>query len=319
MEVLDYLTDLQREGLIRSITGRNLPPEFLEQAHRRGFHLDNNQIDGGSLLMPLECYDSDSYNKENRNSNNNNIASSRRRQRMQKRPSLQETMSKTGTRLLLASPLAGGLLTERHLGKRMEPKPWEFASESERQQYISTLVPRWFRQRTTTTTSSRQGPRKNDNSRWLTYQRQLLDPLQDIAWKHCVSIAAVSLRYVLQNQQHDQLQQLQRNDPDPFSLASVVVSSRLGARCENYDNRWDRPQQLRQVFQFSLDEEDMERLNEIAYRNDNDNGFDDHQMEEKKLFDSWEQEYDDRHMDRFEQEQLLLNNLPDISNRRLWL
>lgn len=310
LDVLDYLAELQREGLIRSITGRNLPAELLEQAHHCGFHLDSNQLDGGSLLKPLE---------ESSENNGNDIASRRRR----RRPSLQETMSKTGTRLVLASPLAGGLLTERYLGKRLEPKPWEFASESERQQYFSKAVPRWFRQQQAAASSIRTSGRKRDTSRWSTYQQQLLEPLQDIAWKHCVSIAAVSLRYVLQSQQYQQLQLQRRYEgcpDDPFSLASVVISSRLGATCQNDENRWDRPQEWRQVFQFALDEEDMDRLRGIAFRRDEIDEDSDEAMLQKMMLDSWEQEYDEREMDRLEEEHRLTDHPPlDLNNRRLWL
>lgn len=69
-----------------------------------------------------------------------------------------------------------------------------------------------------------------------------METLEDVALKHRVSLASVALRWALQLDH----------------VASVVVACEVG---ESSDDRpFDRPRQLRQVFRFELDEEDMERL-----------------------------------------------------------
>lgn len=195
--MLDCLVDLQRDGLIRSIAGKNMPHAFLREASVCGFAMDSNQITF-NLLDPMR------YTLD-----------------------LRLACHDLGMNLLLSSPLAGGMLTNRFLDKRIEPPPWQL-TPTERNN-LSKVVTPWARKHSQT-------------DRWRVYKGVMMETLEDVALKHRVSLASVALRWAMQLDH----------------VASVVVACELG---ESSDDRpFDRPRQLRQVFRFELDEEDMERL-----------------------------------------------------------
>jgi hypothetical protein len=85
LDVLDCLQDLKREGYIRSVAGKSLDWRLVQEAHRCGFCIDSNQVDG-NLLDPT-TFDN---------------------------PEQQLMCQDLGTKLLVAGPLAGGLLSGRH-------------------------------------------------------------------------------------------------------------------------------------------------------------------------------------------------------------
>jgi diketogulonate reductase-like aldo/keto reductase len=183
--------------LIRSIAGKNMPHELLREAASCGFAMDSNQI-------TLNLLDPTRYTRD-----------------------LRLTCHDLGMNLLLSSPLAGGMLTNRFLDTRIEPPPWEL-TPTERN-YLSRVVTPWARKHTQT-------------DKWSVYMGVVIETLEDVALKHRVSLASVALRWAMQLDH----------------VASVVVACGLG---ESSDGRpFDRPRQLRQVFRFELDEDDMERL-----------------------------------------------------------
>lgn len=267
LDVLDCLQDLQREGYLRSVAGKSLPWTLLRQADQCGYRIDSNQVDG-NILNPV-AFDN---------------------------PEQELACNDLGTKLLVASPLAGGLLSGRHYaaaqamtrrrGRERTNAPTPF-TPSEWYHLKHTMV-HW-------------GDHRDDLAddatvaeRWKLYQDKVLFVLHDIATKHGVSMSTIALRWTLQADH----------------VASAVVTCRLlGAT----DDSWEhRPQQLRQVFSVELDEEDMGRLWEVAGR-----------VVPEPMF--RDQDEEDLYMEMMESDKGLL--LPskrkpppsDRSSRTLWL
>lgn len=141
----------------------------------------------------------------------------------------------------ISNPLAGGLLTDRYLNRSIMPNAWEFRP-SERLNW-NTQFYRWARDRDRSLNSFSVADPTLDARLWKLYQSELLATLDTIALKHRTSIAAVALRWGLQLD----------------TVASSVVSCRL-VYPDDGMNRKPRQEQLRQVFRFELDKEDMEIL-----------------------------------------------------------
>lgn len=244
LDVLDCLIDLQRDGLIRSIGGKNIPPKLLREAAACGFTIDSNHI-------TLNLLDPTQYTHE-----------------------MRLACHDLGIKLLLSSPLGGGLLTNRYFQTRAEPPPWEM-TPTERN-YLVKVVSPWAR-------------KHSHDGRWRVYQHVMMDTLGDVALKHGVSVASVALRWAMQLDH----------------VASVVVACRLGKLSDG--SPFDRPRQLRQVFQFELDEEDMERLwdasGEQLRKTPDFNPFDFENM----TFEDMEEGYEDTLF------------LPNASKQTLWL
>lgn len=199
LDVLDSLEGLQREGLIRSISGRHIPASLLRKAHSCGFRLDSNQIKM-NLLDPVSFYTSE----------------------------LLLACKDTDTPIIAEGVLAGGLLTNRHLGQLGQPSAWEL-SPQERNAFQGCSKD-WATQHKSAETSI-----------WNTYQDHVMSVLGYISLKHLVSVASVALRWSLQQE-----------------LVTSVVPS-----CTLYDDKdrpFDRPSKLREVFSFELDNEDLDRL-----------------------------------------------------------
>jgi len=217
-DILDVLNDMQREGYIRSITGLNFPSYSLEEIERNGFELDYNQITC-NLLDPT------SYTRDFLN------------------------QSKKEKRTVLSGALAGGLLTNRYsnvpnsyLNRSGEPVS-SFMSKSELWHYNNSLIKSWgpYHRR-------ERGSRRGDESTWQMFQSNAMKTMEDIAYKHHVSIASVILRWSIQLE----------------NVGSVVVGSSLNTNFDDDDRPYTRPNDLRKVFSFILDEEDMERLWNVA-------------------------------------------------------
>lgn len=203
LDVLDCVEDMKREGLVRSVSGRNLPNELLRLADSCGFHLDSNQIDFNLL-------DTTAYDMERR-----------------------LTCDDLNTPLLVSSPLAGGLLTR--CGLKHEPNTWQLRPEEAF--HIKETLPKWAERH--------GGASSSPSSVWSSFQSILMETLRDIALKHRVSVGSVNLRWSLQHEH----------------IAGSVVTCRL---CQKEGDsgrpRKPRSQELREVFTFDLDEEDMTRL-----------------------------------------------------------
>lgn len=159
---MDHLVDLQREGLIRSISGSNFPPSMLRSLYECGFRLDSNQIDC-NILAP------NTWNAEQR-----------------------LIASDLDIPHVFSHPLAGGLLTNRFENQRFPPLSSE-VGDAPRQQYTRAL---WL-----WSLAQQKGKVPSENTdkwTWQKYQKDVLPPLLHIALKYNVDVAAVALRWLLQ-------------------------------------------------------------------------------------------------------------------------
>ena len=201
MDLLDVATDLQREGLIRSIVAYRLPPNLMREAHDCGFRIETNQIPM-NLLDPCRNYN----------------------------PELLLAAKDTGTLLVIDSPLAGGLLSDRYRNRRGEPYKYELA-RSERHHLFS--LHEW----------SKRNKRNKDP--WLGFQTGMMDVLYHIALKHRVPIETVVLRWTLQQDY----------------VSRVVVQCDLR---DIEEQRQLQAQRLRRVFSFELSDEEIDQLWEAS-------------------------------------------------------
>ena len=214
-DVLSVLFDMQREGLINSISGLNFPSHAIDEIERGGFPLDYNQFDC-NLLNPNQYVEHIQRTKSNK-----------------------DCKSK---RAVFSSPLAGGLLTNRYskiprtLLNRYGAPMDKYLSPSEAWHYKHSLVNSWIPNQL----------KKIDTSHpWQVFQNEMMKKvLEEIACKHQVSIASVALRWSMQLDE----------------VGCLAVSSSLNANFDDNDQPYTRQNDLRQVFSFMLDEEDMDRL-----------------------------------------------------------
>lgn len=95
LDVLDVLSELQREGLLRSIATKNFPPDLLRKAVSCGFSIDTNAI-SCNLLDPTR------YTKE-----------------------LRLACQDLNIQLIIGDPLANDMLTSKFSNTQYEPPPWE--------------------------------------------------------------------------------------------------------------------------------------------------------------------------------------------------
>jgi aryl-alcohol dehydrogenase-like predicted oxidoreductase len=227
-DVLDCLEDLKREGHVRSVTGNNLSWRLIREAHRCGFAIDSNQVDG-NLLNPT-AFDN---------------------------PDQQLACQDLGTKLLVSGPLAGALLSDRHYVdlRQSKRRGGRMLSLPRKESTRPFTTSEWYHvKKSMVHWGDCQGdlePNPSAAARWKLYQEKVLSALHDIAQKHDVSMATVALRWTLQVDH----------------VASAVVTCRLLSG-DNGDPRLlqDRSQQLRQVFKFELDEDDMDRLWQVSGR-----------------------------------------------------
>ena len=129
---------------------------------------------------------------------------------------------------LISSPLAGSLLTS------------SFSSKEDIRQLTplqKNIFNRFYRCIT-----------MDETEQWSQY-RSIMGTLIDISFKHNVSIESVALRWLLQINSNNML--------------SVGTKLGMDFMEEKGGLPYRRESELRQVFSFSLNEEDMERLNEV--------------------------------------------------------
>ena len=197
---------MQEEGFIRSISGVGLPPSLLSEAERCNFHVDTNQIQ--SNLLDPQVYLEYAHQ-----------------------------CSEINTRMLCASPLAGGLLTDQYL--QCERRPYQSLLSSSEMRNVEQVLPVWARRRSMSNSSS--------GDIWGQFHGEMLKTIGDIAYKHQVSAASVALRWSLHLD----------------NLGSVIVGSSVGVKDED-ERPFTRPRALREVFTFELDDEDMQRLWDVT-------------------------------------------------------
>lgn len=241
-DILDILQDMQREGCIESIDVHQLPMVQQMLAHEYGFSLDAMHWD--SNLLDLSKYkDQLHHNRQTQQDHS----------------------------LILASPLAGGLLTDRYLGQHEIPQSWEFRYME--RFYLNTIYDGWAKKRkrkATESTQRRQGTKSDqdgddgamDNGTlWDMYQTQVLSSLNRVARKHSVSISSVVLRWMLQLEK----------------VSGTIVTCQLLYPDDGLVRK-PRERQLRQVFTFALDDEDMNELWRITGLDTNDGGTEDFEL-----------------------------------------
>lgn len=209
LHILDALEDLKREGLVGTVSARNLPPTQLREAQLNGFEIHTNQLDL-NLLNPTM------YDTEHK-----------------------LMCSDLGTSMIAASPLAGGLLSDRYRQHMFEPLSSELSRSGNR--YLKTHMRDW-------------NARFSDASKirpWQRFHGTLLSALGSIALKHRVSISTVCLRWALQLNH----------------VSSTSISQSLLNTNTNSDEQLKTSKLIkayRNVFRFELDEEDMALMWELA-------------------------------------------------------
>jgi hypothetical protein len=201
----------------------------------------------------------------------------------------------------LTSPLCGGFLSDKHVGKVVLPPMWEW-SLSAQHQWRKTLS-EWGKAQLL-----EEGKRVDHAWLWRRYQQDVLDPLVYISQKHRVSIASVALRWALQS--------------DADRVGSVVVASKM-MEDPRTGRPFDRHVRLREVFRFELDEEDMEQLKRIPNEQEEEPELllDEASFEEKFLeqgqWESMEEEYQ-KFLETQDRE--YVSHAPiDFDNKSLWL
>ncbi len=224
-DILDTLQDLQREGYLAAIDAHQLSSVQQMLAHEYGFQLDTMHCDAN--LFNLSQYQDQVDH-------------------------LQQT--KLDHPLIVASPLAGGLLTERYLGERDVMPSWEFRY---RERYCWNTVYATWAQRRAVRSTPQGGPsvdlkdatanNLDQHKLWEMYQTQVLSALHRIARKHSVSISTIVLRWMLQ-----------------LDKVSGTIATCQLVYPDDGLVRTPRERQLRQVFTFALDDEDMSELGGLA-------------------------------------------------------
>mgnify|MGYP001976169012 CR=1 FL=1 len=207
LDVLNVLSEMQREGIVRSVSGICLPPSILKEAEECGFHLDTSQV-SCNLLDPGTYAESSALH------------------------------SGINTTTLCGSPLAGGLLTDKYL-ESTHPPPTAQLSSTERRAMIK-LLPKWASRNA----DGRDGSKSGGGGNWERFHSKVLRTLGAISRKHQVSVAIVALRWSI------------RLD----GVGSVAVGTRLGFGEEGGAPPFNKHKELRELFKFDLDEEDMARL-----------------------------------------------------------
>jgi len=288
LDVLDCLEDMKRDGLLRSVSASSLPNHLMQSAAQCKFHVESNQFDTNVL-------DPSNYEQYYRGYQ-----------------SKDKTPKGTSSAFFATSPLAGGLLTNRHIGQDRLPHPWTLSSSDK--SHLSRTLLEWGRH---------QGEDDSTSSLWTAYQSKVLDTLLDIARGYRVSVASVALRWLLQ---------CDKVSSTVISCSSARLqftpdeglTERLG-KDQNRIRRTSRVQELREVFSFSLDDEDMERIWELSGREQDDDPSVEQRMrfgpsiidaeddEELLLLKELMEEEGYDLADEFSQQSI------DFSNRNLWL
>lgn len=219
LDVLDHLQDMRRDGFVRSISTARFPLHDLRLAFDCGFQMEANQL-MSNLLDPTDY----------------------------------ATYAETDPRsLVLSSPLAGGLLTDRYI-RGDANRPPLFTRTAEVFHYKHTLS-KWKTRYDTYIRARLDKPRDpyayDDSAElrrllsmdtWPTFRWALIGIIQEIARKHGVSMASVVLRWTLQLDK----------------VAGTVTACQLVSFDPNAVDM--RTRQLREVFTFALDAEDMQQL-----------------------------------------------------------
>ena len=305
MDVLDVLSDLKRDGYLRSITiaadmGQDAQvrrtfdkkqvemSSFFRSAATFGFEIDAWQVPG-SILNPQPPY-------------------------TPQLTKLSSTLNGGGPAMMtwLSSPLAGGLLTDRHVRKTRYAMPNKLTKMERR--HFQTTLSQWDERRRNA--GIKESPTsikafQSEQHLWERYQQDVLDDcLGYIALKHKVSIASVALRWTIQT----------------TPRGSAVTTCRLSpAEDEEGRNKKmslrNRRVQFREVFRFELDEEDIHMLNELSCRAQQQQQSNPGHELPFPEFPEWE-ELDEAYLEAIMEQQEQQGHSDheiDFNNRKLWL
>ena len=137
---------------------------------------------------------------------------------------------------LISSPLGGGLLTNQF----SHYKNWAHLSSPTKKQFnlLFDLCCKMH-----------SGSELDNLQKWERY-RTIIDTLEDMSFRYQVSLESIAMRWLLQ-----------LNDSD-----SISVSTRMGMDCVEKQGGapYSRHRDLRKVFTFSLEDDDMERLRKVS-------------------------------------------------------
>ena len=140
-------------------------------------------------------------------------------------------------RHLISSPLAGGLLTNQFC----QYQEWIQLPVSAKKAFNSLMCD-------SRCSSNDEGIASNID-KWKRY-RSIMDTLEDMALKYQVSVESITLRWLLQLDEGN----------------SISVGTKLGMDMaeEQGGTPYSRQYNLRQVFIFDLEDDDMERLRQVS-------------------------------------------------------
>jgi aryl-alcohol dehydrogenase-like predicted oxidoreductase len=281
LEVMDVLHDMQRDGIISSIGVEEWPASLIKQAKDCGFKNIHVHQQSGNLLLPPPARLKSMGNIDGGEAN---------------------TVGEWWT-----NPLAGNFLSENVLLSRNPPVYAEGWND----------VRKWY-SRKHHNRREKRGPSSSvsNSDVWKVFNKNVYGNLRHISLKHEVSIAAIALRWCLQ----------EKAPGDPNNPASGIIYPLLLVE-EPEGELAKQLRDLRDVFRFELDEEDLEMLNSIVARSkpkatkiridDVDVPIEDIPVEFLKEFQALSGgQDDDEYMDSEEAE-----DYPkiDFDNRSLWL
>lgn len=297
LDVLDICTELQREGWIRSIGIENFPTDLVEAAvHDCGFSIQLIQQDS-NLLVPTTTSSSSSRSSGS---------------------------SSSTTTILLQQPkntwmtnaLVGGLLTNPSYAEWRNPP-------SLHGQWKSTIR-EWGIRQGIINAKDDYGPSNNrhkyktlDRTLWLAFQEQVLDVLQDMAWRYGVSIKCIVIRWAMET-----------------GVATVVLPAFSNTHHNNDDDspvEWKRHvKEMRMAFSFCLEEDDKELLATLGKDGNKNKEEDDYfmdlqEMEEMLVREGLPEHEIEKMLKQQEKRPTLKhgcdsnNNKIDFNNPTLWL
>lgn len=165
LDVLDVLFEMQREGLIRSISANGASKNSLLTIESAGFELDSNRV-FCNILDPTKYADQSGGEK---------------------------------TKLILNGPLAGGLLTDKfyNLDNRDRDKMGmprlDILMKSELNQLDTSLYQTWR-----SNYQKQKGVKISKSDAWRLVETNVIGAMHQMALKHNVDIASVAIRWAMQ-------------------------------------------------------------------------------------------------------------------------
>jgi hypothetical protein len=269
LDTLDYLMDLQREGLIRSIGLQAYPsqPQH-QQTHKKehqwtrwllrqiqtaglGHAIDFIKQPGNLLLPPSQFlnYYQDSGNHAVNNNDNNDDENAG------SNPHWWIEDALAGT-LLMAS-----LTHPQQMNRKDGDRLREWATRWEQYQTVANS-----RSHESSSSSSVSPNSQFSVSKlWQDYQKQVVDTLQWIGLKYRVPPAAVALRWALEkgSSHHDPFNNRDGGTYPPI-VSTVMMDCSMNTADTSFVGGGDWcPVDWRKVFRFQLDEEDLTLLQDI--------------------------------------------------------